>query len=107
SADQHRAAAAVAGSVDARSIEYPDLVAEHIDRAAVLSAFAPARIERPRYRHHAGGATIEHDGAVALGQRGRARHTFHIDDRVEHRVGRLRGHHDLAALGDDGPLIAD
>ncbi len=106
-ADQRGAAAGLAGDVDIGGLAQPDVLAEHMDRAARLAGIVARRVQRPADRHGAGIATAEHDGAGGLGHRARLDDAAHVDDLVDDALGRRGGDLDAAAVGVDGTGLLD
>ena len=105
-ADQHRAAAGVAGSVDRRRAGQRNVLAQHGDLATALPCAAARCVERAGLRDAAAGRVAQQaDHAVVVFQRAGAYHAAIVDGAAQQAAGALGAEHDLAAVGLDQAAV--
>ena len=106
-ANQHRAAACVARSIDAGAKE-ADVVAGDRDAAAGLPCGRAGHVQRARHTHRpALHVTQQANGAVAVFKRLRLNHAGIVDRASQQAASRLRGEQHLASVGPDQAAILD
>ena len=105
-ADQHSAAARVAGGVEAGAVQEGDVGAGDDDMAAGLARAGACRVERAGHIDLAAlHVAQERDDTVAVADTARLDDAGVVDRGLEQLSGRLGGQHHLAAVGADHAAV--